>query len=65
MTYLLRRGRGARRRKAHLARYNAWGQIAGSWCGRSDYDLSSNVPWGRPTCRDCLRKEHAAHLAAA
>lgn len=56
MTYLLRRGKGSLRRKAHLARYNQFGQIAGPWCHRTGFNLTSNVPWGCKTCKDCLRK---------
>ena len=55
MTYLLTRGPGAMRRVAHFARYDAFGRIAGSWCGRP-YNMSSNVPFARPRCKDCLRK---------
>lgn len=57
--YLLRRGPGYARRKAHLARYNPHGEIAGSWCGRP-YNLVSNVPWGCKTCKVCLAKARAA-----
>jgi hypothetical protein len=58
MTYLIKRGRRARYRlaKAHLAHYNGFGQIDGAWCGRSGFDLSSNVPWGLKMCKDCLRR---------
>lgn len=59
MTYLLRRGPGALRRVAHFARYDALGQIADSWCGRP-YNMSSNVPWGQPRCKDCIRRMNAA-----
>jgi hypothetical protein len=55
MTFLLRRGPGSMRRKAHLARYNQFGEITGTWCGRP-YDLVSNVPWGCQTCKHCLRQ---------
>ena len=59
MDYLLKRGRGSRRRKAHLAQYDRLGNISGSLCGRSPpggFDLSSNVPWGRPSCKLCRRE---------
>lgn len=56
MAYLLRRGPGSLRRKAHLARYDAFGNIAGAWCHRTGFNLTSNVPWGCKTCKDCLRK---------
>jgi hypothetical protein len=60
VTYLLRRGGpNALRRKAHLARYDQFGNIAASWCGRP-YNLTSNVPWGLPRCKDCTRKAAAA-----
>jgi hypothetical protein len=55
MTYLLRRGRGYRRRKAHLARYDSYGRITGAWCGRP-YNLTSNVTWGCNRCKDCIRR---------
>ena len=57
--YLLRRGPGALRRKAHLARYDAHGEIAGSWCGRP-YNVVSNVPWGCRTCKVCVTKAAAS-----
>ncbi len=58
MTYLIKRGKRARLgvARAHLARFDAWGQIAGTWCGRTGFDLSSNVPWGLKRCKDCTRK---------
>jgi hypothetical protein len=56
MTYLLRRGDGrALRRVAHLARYDGFGTITGPWCGTPiELNLTSNVPWGRPSCKHCL-----------
>lgn len=65
MTYLLRRGPGSLRRKAHLAKYDVLGRIVGAWCGRP-YNLTSNVPWGCKTCRDCARRrgQAAAELAS-
>jgi hypothetical protein len=60
-TYLIKRGKRAVQRiaKAHLARYDARGEIAGPFCHRSGFDVSSNVPWGLAICRDCLRKWRA------
>lgn len=55
-TFLLRRGKGSLRRVAHLAHFDPHGEIDQSWCGRSDFDLSSNVPWGQPICKNCLRR---------
>jgi hypothetical protein len=59
MTYLLRRGPGAIRRVAHYARYDQFGNIADSWCGRP-WNLSCNVPFGQPRCKDCIRKMNEA-----
>lgn len=58
MTYLIKRGPRARQRKAvaHLATFDRWGEIAGAWCGRDDFNLTSNVPWGLRRCKDCLRR---------
>lgn len=60
MTFLLRRGPGARRRVAHLAHYDAFGRIDGSWCGRDDFNLTCNLPLGQPSCKDCLRQMRKA-----
>lgn len=59
--YLIKRGPRARNRtaRAHLARYDAHGEISDAWCGRTDFDLSSNVPWGLKTCKVCIRKANA------
>lgn len=59
MTYLMKRGRGALRRVAHIAEFNPIGQATGRpICGdtRLCYDLTSNVPWGLPTCKRCKQK---------
>jgi hypothetical protein len=58
MTYLYRRGPGAKRRVMHLARYTPHGEIAGTWCGRP-WNTSINVGLGQPRCKDC-RKRAAA-----
>lgn len=61
MSYLYRRGQGAKRRVMHLAHYDRLGRIRGSLCGRADLDTSINVPLGQPTCKLCeaiLDKEH-------
>jgi hypothetical protein len=57
MTFLIKRGKRARLRiaTAHVARYDPHGNIAGAWCHRTGFDLSSNVPWGLRRCKDCLR----------
>lgn len=57
MTYLIKRGRRAvsKRNHAHLARYDAHGEIDGAWCPASGFDLVSNVPWGLKTCRHCIK----------
>lgn len=58
MTFLIKRGKRAVRgqARAHLARYDAHGRIAGAWCWRTGFDVSSNVPWGLRTCKDCTRR---------
>lgn len=59
MTYLYRRGPGAKRRVMHLAVHD---QASGEpttrpFCGRGKgYDTTCNVPLGRPTCKRCMRK---------
>jgi hypothetical protein len=54
VTFVLRRGPGALRRSAHIAKFNQLGDITGALCGRP-VNMSSNVPWGQPRCKDCLR----------
>lgn len=56
-TFLIKRGRRTRYRqaRAHIARFDNMGNIAGSWCG-ARYDVSSNVPWGLRQCQHCLRQ---------
>ena len=57
--FLYKRGRGAKRRVMHLCRFDL---ITGQptmepLCGRNRgvlFDTTCNVPWGRPTCKDCL-----------
>lgn len=56
MTYLLKRGKGGRRRKAHLCAFDRFGSpTMRPICGRVglDFDTTSNVPWGRPLCKRC------------
>ena len=57
-TFLIKRGPRARRRiaTAHLAVFDRYGEVSGAWCGRTGFDLSSNVPWGLRRCKDCLRR---------
>lgn len=55
-TFLLKRGRHRKKAVAHIAKYDAFGEISGSWCGSTLFDVSSNVPWGRRQCRNCVRK---------
>lgn len=56
MRYLLKRGKGSRRRVAHLCGYDP---VTGHptmvpFCGqRLDFNLTSNVPWGQRTCKRC------------
>lgn len=56
--FLIKRGKPAvdRKRHAHIAKYNAHGEIDGSWCGSTDFDLSSNMPWGLKICKHCINK---------
>lgn len=56
--YLIKRGKRAVKREAvaHIARYNPHGQIQGAWCWRTEFNLTSNVPWGLRVCRDCARR---------
>lgn len=60
-TFLIKRGKRARLNiaKAHIATYDRFGEISGAWCGRTGFDLSSNVPWGLKRCKDCIRKMQA------
>ena len=62
-TFVLRRGKGARRRVAHLGRHDPHtGEVVGILCHTPGlYNLTSNVPWGRPTCKRCLRKWREKH----
>ena len=60
MAYLLKRGRNARRRVAHWSTHD---RLTGAptmrpLCGRDDlrFDLTSNVPWGRPLCKRCAAR---------
>lgn len=57
MTFLIKRGKRAVRRQArcHLAKYDSFGRVVSAWCGRTDFDLSSNVGWGLRRCKDCVR----------
>lgn len=61
-TFLIKRGKRALRRtaRAHLARFDQHGQVAGAWCGYAGTDLQSNVPWGLKVCAHCARKAVAA-----
>lgn len=55
MTYLLKRGKGSSRRKAHLCTFDRLGNATmRPLCGRVGlrFDLTSNVPWG-PLCKHC------------
>jgi hypothetical protein len=55
--YLLKRGVRTikRRRHAHLAKYNAHGEVIGAWCPETGFEVQSNVPWGLKVCKHCLR----------
>lgn len=54
MTFVLRRGPGSLRRSAHYAKFDQFGNVVGAWCKRP-VNMSSNVPWGQPRCKDCER----------
>ena len=58
MAYLIRRGKKAlyRQSRAHLAHYDPQGRIDRAWCGRTNFDLSSNVPWGLKVCKQCRQR---------
>lgn len=63
-TFLIKRGKAAvnGKRHAHIARYNAAGNVDGAFC-REQVDsgwISSNVPWGLKQCKHCLRAYWAA-----
>lgn len=55
--YLIKRGRAARNRtaRAHLAKYDAHGEVVGAWCPATGFDFQSNAPWGLKTCKHCIR----------
>jgi hypothetical protein len=59
MTYLLKRGKGSRKRVAHLAVHDrlTGAAMLVAVCGedRVAWDMTSNVPWGRPLCKRCRR----------
>jgi hypothetical protein len=62
ITYLIKRGPRAQQRiaVAHLARFDEDGAARSAWCGRTSFDLTSNVPWGLATCKDCKRIKRRA-----
>lgn len=61
MRYLYRRGKGARRRVMHIARFSATGEmLMQALCGsRYPFNASINAPFalGQPTCRRCEKAE--------
>ena len=57
MAFLYRRGKNAKRRVMHLAMYDKHGAIAGSWCGRKNFDTSCNLPLGQPICKFCRKAQ--------
>jgi len=55
-TFLYRRGKGVKRRVAHLAMFDKHGNIAGTWCGRHPrIDTSCNLPLGLRICKLCRK----------
>ena len=56
--FLYNRGKGAKRRTIHIAVYNKSGEIAGSWCGRTDFNTSINLPLGLRLCKACLKNRN-------
>lgn len=61
-TFLIKRGKAALHRtsRAHLARYDAHGRIAGAWCPFRGYDMSCNLPLGLKVCGHCARAAAAS-----
>ena len=61
-TFLIKRGKRAllRQARAHLARFDAHGQVLGAWCGYSGWNMLGNVPWGLKVCAHCARKAAAS-----
>jgi hypothetical protein len=56
MRYLMKRGKGALRRTVHLTPSDPFGNpTMEPLCGRHtvDFNMTSNVPWGRPLCKRC------------
>ena len=55
-TFLIKRGKAAlyRKSRAHIAKFNADGELIGAWCGFTGCNMSSNVPWGLRQCRHCV-----------
>jgi hypothetical protein len=39
---------------SHIAKYDPFGEVAGSWCGQTQFDIESNVKWGNPACEACI-----------
>lgn len=51
---------GYKRRKLHLAAFDRLGHFAGALCDiRLPFDRSCNVPFGRKTCKRCLKIEQS------
>jgi hypothetical protein len=58
--FLYRRGKGVKRRVAHLAMYDRHGNVAGPWCGNQVVlDTSCNLPLGLRVCKKCRKAEGA------
>ena len=55
MIFLYRRGKGVKRRVAHLAMYDKFGEIAGAWCQKREVDTSCNLPLGLRVCKLCKK----------
>ena len=54
MAYVYRRGAGAKRRKMHLATYDRFGNLNGTFCGTTyPLNTSINVPLGLKVCLKC------------
>lgn len=57
---LYRRGKGARRRVAHIATFSQiTGEVSGALCGASDWNTSCNLGLGLRLCKRCLKKRSA------
>ena len=58
--FLYRRGKGVKRRVAHLPMYNRYGEIVGPLCQRRvNLDMSCNLLLVRRICKLCRKAQGA------